>query len=120
MSIADFMKNAATVAVEVKQEQAGDISTEAFDFATNDIELTKLSVSAEQAYQIRKQVAVFREEIQKGDFTPTPEALHLIVMYYRITREEAFTVVKAKPVKVPKEKKPRAAKKAVPTIEYLM
>lgn len=123
MSIADFIANAkassTSTAVEVLEP-----STEAFQTALEELDktATSRSISDEQFRALKLLIAEYRAEIMKGSFAPTKEKLHNIVMFYRVSREEAFVVIKEKVKKEKAPAKPRTsrAKKALPIIEDLM
>ncbi len=123
MSIADFIANAkassTSTAVAIQEP-----STEAFQTALEELDktTTSRSISDEQFRSLKLLIAGYREEIMKGSFAPSKEKLHNIVMWYRVSREEAFVVIKEKVKKERAPAKPRTsrAKKALPIIEDLM
>ena len=121
MSIADFIANAKATSTAVAVEEP---STEAFQEALEQLDktATKLSISDEQFRSLKSLIAEYRAEIMKGSFVATKEKLHTIVMWYRVSREEAFVVIKEKVKKERAPAKPRTskAKKALPIIEDLM
>lgn len=121
MSLQNFLNTARNSAVEVPAE-SNDVSTKDFllDLSNTEVtSITKLSVTTEQAIAIKKAIAEYREEIKKGSFEPSTEKLHTIVMWFRISREEAFVLAKEKPIKLVKERATRK-KKEVPIIGDLM
>jgi hypothetical protein len=123
MSIADFIANAkatsTNTAVAIQEP-----STEAFQTALEELDktATSRSISDEQFRALKLLIAEYRAEIMKGSFVASKEKLHNIVMWYRVSREEAFVVIKPKVVKEKAPAKPRTsrAKKALPIIEDLM
>ena len=123
MSIADFIANAkassTSTAIAVQEP-----STEAFQTALEELDktATSRSISDEQFRSLKLLIAEYRVEIMKGSFAPTKEKLHNIVMWYRVSREEAFVVIKEKVKKEKAPAKPRTskAKKVLPIIADLM
>ena len=121
MGIADFIANAKASSMAVAIQEP---STEAFQTALEELDktATSRSISDEQFRALKLLIAEYRAEIMKGSFIATREKLHNIVMWYRVSREEAFIVIKPRVVKEKAPAKPRAsrAKKALPIIEDLM
>lgn len=129
MSIADFMAKAKAEARPSSTSlttlvDSVDVSTEDFQTALNALEakeVTKFSISDEQFNILKGVINDYRKQIEQGNFVPTIDKLHNIVMWYRVSRETAFVAIKEKIVK---EKKPRAAstrkKKEVIVIDDLM
>ena len=129
MAIADFIAKAKAGAKSTSTSLATlvdstDVSTEDFQSTLNALEakeVTKFSISDEQFNVLKGVINGYRKQIEQGNFVPTVDKLHNIIMWYRVSREAAFVAIKEKIVK---EKKPRAAstrkKKEVPMIDDLM
>jgi hypothetical protein len=125
MSIADFINAAKATSASTNTTPAVlEPSTEAFQIALEELDktATSRSISDEQFRALKLLIAEYRAEIMKGSFVATREKLHNIVVWYRVSREEAFVVIKPKVVKEKTPAKPRTsrAKKALPIIEDLM
>lgn len=124
MSIEAFLAKAKEQRVEAIKEPY-DVSTEEFQQALNtleDKETTKYSISYEQFRELKKVIMEYRKEIELGNFIPSQDKLHNIVMWFRVSREQAFVLIKEKVAKTkasstgPKSRK----KKETPQIDFLM
>jgi len=106
MSIETFLakaKESSTVLAKSKETLTHlyDVSTEAFNDSIDalDSTTTSRSITDDQYRALKKLIAEYREEIMQGNFVATKEKLHTITIWYRVLREEAFIVIKEKPVK---------------------
>lgn len=120
MSISAFMQAAKETAKIVEVKELEDMPMADFFEALDqeDTQVTSKSVTNDQFIALRRTIEEYRKEIMVGNFIPTPYKLHTIVMWFRVSREEAFVAIKPKVVR---EKKPSTrTKKVVPTIGELM
>lgn len=128
MSIANFMAKAKAEARPSNTSLAAlidstDVSTEDFQTTLNALEakeVTKFSISDEQFNLLKGVINDYRKQLEQGNFVPTIDKLHNIVMWYRVSRETAFIAIKEKIVKEKKSRTASARKKTVSTIEDLM
>jgi hypothetical protein len=122
MSIADFIANAKQRATITPLELLEDVQIEGFSLEELDKTTTARSISDSQYRALKLLIAEYRAEIMKGTFVSTNEKLHNIIMFYRVSREDAFVVIKEKAVKVKAPAKPRTtrAKKGIVLVDDLM
>lgn len=85
-----------------------DVSMQSFVAALDNSSTTRSSVSEEEFVRLKKEVMELRNKIMGGVFTSSMTELQTIVTWFRVSREQAFTIA---PIKVKKEAKPRAPKK---------
>ena len=113
MSLKDFLAKIdmeeAEAAAEGK-ELISNVSTSAM-VAKLDAQASTRSVTDEQYSTLKAKIATFRKEIEAGTFAATKDNLHTIVMWYRVSREEAFLAVKPKIVKEKVAKPKKETKK---------
>lgn len=105
MGIASFIAKAKDTSVSREIIPLEDVSTEDFTktLESMDNTTTSRSITDQQYKDLKELIAGYRVEIMKGTFTPSEQKLHAICMWYRVTREEAFIVIKEK---VKKERAP--------------
>lgn len=114
MSLKDFMEkiDLADALAKAEGKELVQIGSTAKYVETLDAQTSAKTVSDEQYRIIKDKVAEFRKQIENGTFEPTRENLHTIVIWYRVSREEAFIAVKPKTVKEKVVKPKRETKKA--------
>lgn len=114
MSLKDFMESIdlAEALAKAEGKEIEQIGSTSKYIEALDAKASGRSVSDEQYRIIKDRVAEFRKQIETNVFEPTRENLHTIVMWYRVSREEAFIAVKPKTVKEKVVKPKRETKKA--------
>jgi hypothetical protein len=122
MSIADFIAKAKEAPKASGLTALQDVLIEGFDSEAEGLDKTSTSksISDSQFRALKSLISEYRSEIIKGSFVETEEKLHNIVMFYRVSREESFIVIKPKVVRTRAPAKPRASKKAIVVIADLM
>ena len=113
MSLKDFLAK-----IDMEEAEAAAEGKELIPIGSTAAMVTKLdamasarSVTDEQYSVLKAKIVVFRKEIEAGTFAPTLDNLHTIVMWYRVSREEAFLAVKPKIVKEKVAKPKKETKK---------
>ena len=113
MSLKDFLAK-----IDMEEAEAAAEGKELISIGSTAAMVTKLdamasarSVTDEQYSVLKAKIVVFRKEIEAGTFAPTLDNLHTIVMWYRVSREEAFLAVKPKIVKEKVAKPKKETKK---------
>jgi len=85
-----------------------DVSMQSFVAALDNSSTTRSSVSDEEFVRLKKEVMELRNKIMGGVFTSSMTELQTIVTWFRVSREQAFTIA---PIKVKKEPRARTPKK---------
>ena len=113
MSLKDFLAK-----IDMEEAEAAAEGKELISIGSTAAMVTKLdamasarSVTDEQYSTLKAKIVAFRKEIEAGTFAPTLDNLHTIVMWYRVSREEAFLAVKPKIVKEKVAKPKKETKK---------
>ena len=113
MSLKDFLAK-----LDVEEAEAKVTGTEIVSLGSTAALVAKLdaqasarSITDEQYNTLKAKITVFRKEIEAGTFVSSIENLHTIVMWYRVSREDAFLAVKPKIVKEKVAKPKKETKK---------